>query len=746
MEALNEAGELQMSGDHFINPEQIFTPEYSAMTEKQKAEFLRKALAELHFSLVFNEVYNSCFTEERVEDDRRRTLKYITDNNDVVKLLGRKRHNVAHSMVYKTFQPISVYDMDQRHFDYKMRSTADTDGDIEEYPFHRLILAVLNEFKKIKEEKEDNTKVLVDFWNKNRNPIFGNGVADALSEQDTDLAAGNLLELLKKEKKDKGPLAAILYRLEFGRIGISEEGAQYLERMYDLGEYNNPGYHVSRLTADGEIGVFDEELKLIKFFALGDLSTPETRVQAKVLDFTYETLFVGKEGESAEEREKRLQYLEEFKQHYYKIAQDKMFKETGVRLNNLSFKEQGWFIIYFIEADEAGKERLRKFVADHDEEGIKTFLALEGGEKSGGVILDLGQKLDKETASRVFGKFNELANFIKKSGEELSQEFFNNDKTVEPHAEILKRAGQILVDFQKNLPEDIASMNEEERKKLFFGIREKLNNIKTDAAIFASILRTAYEGKIKINLQEIKGVGFHSCFSSELTADDQEQILAIAVKNYEADNLQQRDVLEKIKQAFNNGEKTKWYFLKKYDEKSKRSIIMSFGRFDEEKDGSLHAASLNINPEFEGLPLGGIMYQYGLEHEAPNRRITAECQIDKEVTRHYLERGGFVAYDIETNPKTGILYFKISRDDSVNPKYQSRIGRPTQEGLRATAKEQGHQLMTLKLKDSLSVEQLKSQLEMGFVVTRFFPSRENEQEYNCVLERRITALQDKAAA
>ncbi len=69
------------------------------------------------------------------------------------------------------------------------------------------------------------------------------------------------MPLLKDKNPDvKWAAGRALHRLEFGRIGISSEGVQYLERMYDLGEYNNPNFHVSRLTADGDVGIFDENL------------------------------------------------------------------------------------------------------------------------------------------------------------------------------------------------------------------------------------------------------------------------------------------------------------------------------------------------------------------------------------------------------------------------------------------------------------------------------------------------------
>lgn len=449
LKSLDEAGKLLWGSDHFINPEQIFTPAYEKMPEGMKARFLRKCIAELQFHLVFEETYNSCFTEEMVEDDRHRALENIKSH-------GFAFHNVAHSMIYGTYQPVSVYSREQRAFEHEMNSTVEGGGYLEEYPFHRLLIAVLDRLRDVRAESEENTDVVVDFWNKNRNPIFGNGVADVLSNQDPDRAASQLLSLIKAEKKSKNSLASILYRLEFDKIGISEEGVRYLERMYDLGEYNNPNYHVSRLTADGEVGIFNEELELTKYFQLGDLTSEEKKIKAKVLDFTYETLFLGRLDETTEERAKRLGYLEEFKKNYYRIAQDKIFETTGVRLNNLSFREQGWFLIYFNQAPEEEKGRLRDFVADYGENGIKTFLSLESGKEMGKKILELGEKLDRKLVKRLFESYALLVDTACEKSQqlyrELSTAFFDvNLSEAELYENLMIRAKDVLLEGHQEM-------------------------------------------------------------------------------------------------------------------------------------------------------------------------------------------------------------------------------------------------------------------------------------------------------
>jgi len=752
LKALNEADELSLSGDHFIDPDQIFTAEYQAMPEQAKAGFLRKALAELHFSLLFYEVYNSCFTEKMMER--------ISATMRQGKKGGQPVHwNVVHSMLYKTAQPISVYNMSQDIFSQDMDSSAMRGGDIEEYPMHRLLQAVLKELKEAKGEKAENTKVLVDFWDKNRNPIFGNGVADALSEQDTGLAVSELLKLIREEKNDKTPLAAILYRLEFGKVGISEEGVKYLERMYDLGEYNNPDYHVSRLTADGEVGVFNEDQELIKYFHLGDLSSPEKQVQAKVLDFVYETLFIGQKDETEAETNKRLQYLEEFKKNYYNIANDDLFAKTGVKLNNLSFKEQGWFVIYFNEADDQEKDRLKQFVAEHGEEGIKTFLALEASEENGHKILSIGENLERHVAAGVFSKFNEVASLIKQSNQELSQRFFNNDRTIEPAAEILKRAEKVLTDYEQKITElNYAALPEEEKKKINQEMALGLSQTKRETVFFAAMFKTAYKERPNVNLDEVRGLDLGIQSSSQLIDQDRKQLISITKENYRHNSKQQTIVLNGLETALNNQEKTRWYILKKQGQDNEEGPrVLAFVRFDEQEDGSLYAASLNVSPDFRGSALGEALYHKAVDRESRNGTLKGIVEINKPVSSYYLEKGGFVAVGAHANPATKIPYFDIVRDNRANNLLTSRQEGVSSQTLIEKSYHPNKKISDLLGQEPIFILRLESDgddiiktvnqcVAQGYLLTRLFPDPDDSQHFYYTFELNPQAKDYLAAA
>lgn len=444
--AFDEAEDLNIRGDHYINPDQMFTEEFSDLEPPAQAELLRQVIVEIHNALLFHEVFNSCFTRERVEDDR----QSAKDKGQF-----SPGYNVAHSILYGTYQSVAAFGYPDDYFKRSMDTTVDSGGALEEYPYHRLLLSVLGKLKTLSIDTQKNCDTIIDFWNKNRNPIFGNAVADSLSTQNPSYSAGSLMSALRQEERDKHVFSAILYRLEFGRVGISPEGVRYLERVYDLGEYNDPNLHVRRLTADGEMGIFDEELELIKYFHLGDLADGATRVEAKVLDFVVATLFMAPGDETAAERAERETYLSEFKQHYYKIADDEMFKATGAKLSNLSFVEQGWFLIYFQKAEEAKKQELRNFVGRYGEVGIKTFLSLESDRAAGEKILELAQEFKARGNERDFEALlqahGELVCVAEYQSDALAEEFADKLPAPAIAQGLLVRAKDILITIHRRL-------------------------------------------------------------------------------------------------------------------------------------------------------------------------------------------------------------------------------------------------------------------------------------------------------
>jgi hypothetical protein len=176
VEASQEARDLWFDGNELFSKRAPFdNPEFEALEEREKSRMLRMCLGARQLTLVFEEALNSAFTAESVQEQNDRYQKSRS-----VSLGYGIDYNPAHSIIFGSIQENSSYDLPVSFFEQEMNSTAEIGGSVEEYADHKLTLAVIEAFTKRNPDPE-NVSLLVDFWNKNRNPIFGNAIAEALS-------------------------------------------------------------------------------------------------------------------------------------------------------------------------------------------------------------------------------------------------------------------------------------------------------------------------------------------------------------------------------------------------------------------------------------------------------------------------------------------------------------------------------------------------------------------------------------
>ena len=268
-------------------------------------------------------------------------------------------------------------------------------------------------------------------WDENDKPIVSRFLAGYLDVNSLgslgkyvdafeNLGVENSVPLLLGKLKDDNVLsrrmsAEILFRLELGKIGVTEEGVDYLGKLYDLGKYNDPDFFVRRLNNSGLMAILEEEGGNIEGVFPLNLHAEEDVVQAEIRQLVSQELFLPKADETSEQRQQREQYLQLFLENYENIFNDDFFENTGVKLNSLDLHEQGWFLLSYLNLAEQengeGLEHLKTFVREYGEYGLKSFLSLEYG-GSGQEILDFTEttELTKEEKSAIFKNFYGIAN------------------------------------------------------------------------------------------------------------------------------------------------------------------------------------------------------------------------------------------------------------------------------------------------------------------------------------------------
>jgi hypothetical protein len=264
-------------------------------------------------------------------------------------------------------------------------------------------------------EEKEVSKFLAEYLSVNSHGNL-NIFVEAFQKFGIENATKYLLNNLKSEDVLTRRMSAeILYRLELGKIGVNEDGVKYLGQIYDLGKYNDPDFFVRRLNNSGLMAILAENGGNIEGVFPLDLYADGGVVRAEIRQIMSQELFLPKADETPQQRQQREYYLQLFLENYENIFNDDFFIGTNVRLNSLDLHEQGWFLLNYLELSkqENTKElgRLKNFVSEYGDYGLKSFLALEYG-GSGQEILDFAEstEITKEEKLAIFKNFYGIAN------------------------------------------------------------------------------------------------------------------------------------------------------------------------------------------------------------------------------------------------------------------------------------------------------------------------------------------------
>lgn len=332
-----------------------------------------------------------------------------------------------------------------------------------------VIKQAINELGKV-DPNHNVVNFLLEFWQDSKDPYFGPAIATAISRNNAEVGAARILDDLKTAgPEDQNRLLSLLYRLELGRVGISEQGVSYLGRQFDVGM---TGGFVSRLTADGKVGVFDELKRLVGLFQLesGDFTTEhEGAIQKNLQAITLEMLFTPRADETPEERAQKEILLEEFKAKYWQNYLE-MFagaeERSGFRFNNLSLPEQGFVLLHLSKYPENSPEHKRffDFIEKFGEDGFRAFRSVEFDPEAGEKILDISTRLPINEVrerflqySRVYSVAEQTAQWVKSV---LRVDMANPTARDLLEANLIRE--QILIEAQAALTYPVAAENQEE--------------------------------------------------------------------------------------------------------------------------------------------------------------------------------------------------------------------------------------------------------------------------------------------
>ncbi|MBD3311348.1 MAG: GNAT family N-acetyltransferase [Candidatus Magasanikbacteria bacterium] len=344
----------------------------------------------------------------------------------------------------------------------------------------------------------------------------------------------------------------------------------------------------------------------------------------------------------------------------------KSYIEDKLNFNfeELDLRTQLHFLSFVSEKDDGTFEDVEDLMQnkhlDH-QAFLKTFFACAADRKIGQDIINFARTNGIEKANPIFERYQELIEDISEV-EKLIADFFVSKKgkqvdTRKVVQEIVLRSNRTLIQGMK-LGEKV---NVEE-------LNYQLQKIRKDVSNFASIFKTAFKGKEKIDLESIKGLDFSTSKIEELTDEDKQEMQEIAKKNWLPRGKAGEGVIKEFGETLESGKDIDFYVLKQ-DEN-----LVSFMRFDKpDSDGHRYAGSFNVDPEYRGSAIGEAMLVNALEEQAKNYVIDATVHPGIQVGTDYVEKRGFNITGVIPNyDDSGETFFAIELDRYGNEKLNTK--------------------------------------------------------------------------
>lgn len=577
-------------------------------------------------------------------------------------------------------------------------------------------------------------------------------IARACERIDAPYAAKCMLEKVRAPKKDNetedqlryrvSMFSRLLYRLELGKVGISDNVVTYLEKQYDLQNSEEGLDFARRITGDGKIGLFDKDGALQGFIELGDLGDGEKQRQAKVLEVSRDLLF----SDPNTPDEIRQQFLKEYTNFYEHI-----FGEKGsVRMSDLTLREQVWMYQYSKNTAPEDWGKIGQLKEEFGIDGVKVFIAGEQNADIGKRILAFVENtaVERATKERLFRAYGAIVSELDFVGQR-TKDFFKNstEQELDTRAvtnEMAKRAYRIL----DNAMSSYEGGNDTEATD------RMVQAVRRDVVSFAAIFKTLFKGKEHIDISLVRGLDLETKQATELSNIERKQMEEIAYTNFATGDTKARALFEGLQSSLQDDRNT-FYLLKKQKENSEKGVeedIVAFVRFMPPDDrGHRYAGSFNVNPAYRGSGIGEAMLENALKKEAEKCVLDATVYDQLAVGTNYIEKQGFTIVGAhEDFHGTGETHFKIQWDNKKNATLETRTDQQwSHENIAKKYKEYstswveqfeaGQKVVIAKHsaeKDRFDVRQMVMTLtNNGYEGTRYFIDPENSDLRYYVFER-----------
>lgn len=448
--------------------------------------------------------------------------------------------------------------------------------------------------------------------------------------------AENINELFKRlraatdDSLEKMMYSRILYLIESGRVTVENGAVNYLNQTFKLSGEGLENIKLAfRITGDGKVGLFNEQDHLLGYFELGDLSDGEQEKLRQIMDIDRELVLANLETPET--------VITDFKDGALSLYENDFYEKTGVRLNDLTLREQLWFRKFVVENSKLF-ERVKLMTEKFGRAFLLTFIGGEQDAQIGERLLAVAenQSVPEKTKQNIFLSYGKIINNLDKV-KELVKNFFVKEEELEGidinkiTSEIARRAFGVLRKFVEMIENGVKGQE----------IGKQIEVISNDVVVFASIFKNAFEEKRGVlNFSEFQGVDCQLVQGTELAEQKNGliELLDRAATNKAAkDGF--RNLLEdsslRLKLAKNS-----FYILSREADGKKETVATL--RVEEIDENTIYIGSLAVSEEGQGAHIGDALMKTVASKFVGKKNIRLVAIPEIEAGTHYVSRYGAV--------------------------------------------------------------------------------------------------------
>jgi SAM-dependent methyltransferase len=443
-----------------VDPNELFKhSDFISLPADAKGEFIKDLIADCHNAVVHEEVYNSTRGIEEVR------------SSPIMAMRG------MHSIIHRT--PHNAQNFSKKLYLDFVDSPYSDQPPGGEHDWESTIESSIKQIAQITDlttaQRQQLNDFLFYFWSKNGDPAYGPALASTMSKLGPDLAVTKILsDLPKIDGTEQKKFLSLLYRLELGRVGISEDGLNYLGRRFDLGQYNRPDYFAQRLTAKGVVGIFDQDREIIGAMNLqaNQFTMAQTdAIKAELYEITSEMLFAPHPDETDQEKAEREQVLAEFKAGFFDTYLNGEFRDrSGLTINNMDLPEQAWAVKHLRSTahDLEKTEGFYQFIRQFGEDGFYALRSAEFDASAPASLLRVNEKFGTELSKTILAEYRRTYQLAEAVSRRVTEMLAFQDSTLESALvrENILRFAQVYLTSSETFPLDNANPNHP--KSLFF--------------------------------------------------------------------------------------------------------------------------------------------------------------------------------------------------------------------------------------------------------------------------------------